>query len=121
MVRSATITLCMAPRRRGAGVAISSGQEETSLFDAAPPQAMPAPPPNVAPAVMQSVVLNPTPADEQRRLEAVASEVARRRAMREQATQQIGQGGAPPNLPPQNAPGNPAGGRPPGQPTQQAR
>ncbi len=31
------------------------------------------------------VVLNPTPADEQRRLEAVAAEVRRRRALREQA------------------------------------
>lgn len=62
-------------------------------------QAMPPPPqlnqPTVAPAVTQSVVLNPTPADEQRRLEAVAAEVARRRALREQATQQINQGGAP--------------------------
>lgn len=86
-----------------------------------PPPFMPVLPSNVAPAVTQSVVLNPTPADEQRRLEAVASEVARRRAMREQATQQIGQGTPPPNLPPQNAPGNPGGGRPPGQPTRQAR
>ncbi|MBS0630774.1 MAG: hypothetical protein JSS11_02590 [Verrucomicrobia bacterium] len=34
------------------------------------------------------VVLNPTPADEQRRLEAVATEVRRRRALREQAAQQ---------------------------------
>ena len=62
-------------------------------------QAMPPPPqltqPTVAPAVTQSVVLNPTPADEQRRLEVVAAEVARRRALREQATQQINQGGAP--------------------------
>jgi len=62
-------------------------------------QAMPPPPqltqPTVAPAVTQSVVLNPTPADEQRRLEAVASEVARRRALREQATQQINQGVVP--------------------------
>jgi hypothetical protein len=40
-------------------------------------------------------VLNPTPADEQRRLDAVAAEVARRRALREQATQQLGQGAAP--------------------------
>lgn len=54
-----------------------------------PPAAVPAPAANVAPAVTQSVVLNPTPADEQRRLEAVASEVARRRALREQAAQQI--------------------------------
>src|SRR4051812_24956229 len=82
-------------------------------------QALPPPPPvapaaNVPQAVTQAVVLNPTPADEQRRLEAVASEVARRRALREQATQQINQGVAPQvtvpvqaqqqqqNLPPQN-------------------
>jgi hypothetical protein len=51
--------------------------------------------PNVPTAVTQSVVLNPTPADEQRRLDAVAAEVARRRALREQATQQLNQGGAP--------------------------
>lgn len=43
-------------------------------------------------AVTQAVVANPTPADEQRRLEAVAAEVARRRALREQATQQVNQG-----------------------------
>lgn len=77
-------------------------------------QAMPPPQlnqPTVAPAVTQSVVLNPTPADEQRRLEAVAAEVARRRALREQATQQINQGGAPhvaipqvPAVPPQQRP-----------------
>ena len=36
-------------------------------------------------AVTQAAVLNPTPADEQRRLEAVAQEVARRRQLREQA------------------------------------
>ncbi len=58
-----------------------------------PPVAAPAPPPtNVAPAVTQSVVVNPTPADEQRRLEAVAAEVARRRALREQAANQVNQG-----------------------------
>lgn len=63
--------------------------------------AMPVPPPvaapvqtNVPPAVTQAVVLNPTPADEQRRLDAVAAEVARRRALREQATQ-----GTPGNQP----------------------
>lgn len=43
---------------------------------------------NFSPAVTNTVVLNPTPADEQRRLEAVAAEVARRRALREQAQQQ---------------------------------
>lgn len=65
------------------------------------PMPAPAPPPtNVAPAVTQSVVVNPTPADEQRRLEAVAAEVARRRALREQAAQQAGPGGAAPMIPP---------------------
>jgi hypothetical protein len=66
------------------------------------PQAVavaPPPPQNVPPAVTQAVVLNPTPQDEQRRLEAVAAEVARRRALREQATQQIG--GTPPQAQPQ--------------------
>jgi hypothetical protein len=71
-----------------------------------PPAVAPAPPSNVAPAVTQSVVLNPTPADEARRLEAVASEVARRRAMREQASQQVNQGMPPPPPP---AAGQPAG------------
>lgn len=55
-------------------------------------------PVNVAPAVIQSVVPNPTPADEQRRLEAVAAEVARRRALREQGNQ--------PAVPAQPGPGN---------------
>lgn len=59
------------------------------------PPPMPQQMPNVAPAVTQSVVLNPTPADEQKRLEAVAQEVARRRALREQAQQTISQGGTP--------------------------
>lgn len=71
------------------------------------PAQMAPPPPgapvvNVAPAVTQSVVVNPTPADEQRRLEAVAAEVARRRALREQASQQVNQGVVPmPPAPPQ--------------------
>jgi hypothetical protein len=74
-------------------------------------QAMPPPPvqvatANVPPAVTQAVVLNPTPADEQRRLEAVAAEVARRRALREQATQQTGQPTPQPvQVQPQAAPG----------------
>jgi hypothetical protein len=38
-------------------------------------------------SVTQSVVLNPTPADEQRRLDAVAAEVRRRRQEREKAAQ----------------------------------
>lgn len=64
---------------------------------APPPPVTTAQPANVAPAVTQSVVLNPTPADEQRRLEAVAAEVARRRALREQATQQVTQSPQPQN------------------------
>lgn len=62
-----------------------------------PPMPMPMPAPNVNPAVTQSVVVNPTPADEQRRLEAVAAEVARRRALREQASQQMNNQGQPTN------------------------
>lgn len=69
---------------------VSGGQAQM-----APPPPQPVSPVNVAPAVTQAVVLNPTPADEQRRLEAVAAEVARRRALREQATQQINQGTPP--------------------------
>jgi hypothetical protein len=42
-------------------------------------------------AVTQAAVLNPTPADDQRRLEAVALEVARRRQLREQTTEQMNQ------------------------------
>ena len=69
---------------------VSSG----AAAQAMPPPAAPVQT-NVPPAVTQAVVLNPTPADEQRRLDAVASEVARRRALREQATQQLNQGAAP--------------------------
>lgn len=56
-------------------------------------------------AVTQAAVLNPTPADEQRRLEAVAQEVARRRQLREQAPEQSPQGG--PVAQPANAPQSP--------------
>ena len=56
------------------------------------PPPLPPPGQNMPPAITNTVVVNPTPADEQRRLEAVAAEVARRRALREQATQQINQG-----------------------------
>ncbi len=69
---------------------------------------------NVPAAVTQAVVLNPTPADEQRRLDAVAAEVARRRALREQATQQLNQGTAPQIV----LPGQPFQ---PGQPAQPQR
>jgi len=56
---------------------------------------VPQPPPvasTVPAAVTQAVVLNPTPADEARRLDAVAAEVQRRRALRDQAAQQVNQG-----------------------------
>jgi hypothetical protein len=53
------------------------------------------PPPN--PALSSSVVLNPSPGDEQKRLDAVAAEVRRRRQEREKAAQgaQNGATGAP--------------------------
>ncbi len=56
------------------------------------PPGMTNPASNMPQAITQSVVVNPTPADEQRRLEAVAAEVARRRQLREQASQQVAQG-----------------------------
>jgi hypothetical protein len=61
--------------------------------------------PSVAPAapagVPPAVVLNPTPADEQRRLEAVAQEVRRRRMERERAAQGgvLAPGSTPPSVP----------------------
>ena len=67
---------------------VSSGAAAAAM----PPPVMTPAQSNVAPAVTQAVVLNPTPADEQRRLDAVAAEVSRRRALREQATQQLNQG-----------------------------
>jgi hypothetical protein len=76
---------------------VSSG----NAAQAVPPTVAQAPS-NVPAAVTQAVVLNPTPADEQRRLDAVAAEVARRRALREQAAQ--GQGGAAPGVAPQVMP-----------------
>jgi hypothetical protein len=58
----------------------SSGQAES-------PAPLPTPSmPAVSTPVTQSVVVNPTPADEARRLEAVSAEVRRRRALREQAS-----------------------------------
>lgn len=68
------------------GKVVSSGAAMTNM---APP--IPQPVANVPPAVTQAVVVNPTPADEARRLDAVAQEVARRRALREQAAQGMNQ------------------------------
>jgi hypothetical protein len=56
---------------------------------------MPLPSPNMPSALTQSVVLHPTPADEQARLQAVADEVRRRRALREQASIQAASGVQP--------------------------
>jgi hypothetical protein len=83
-----TLTLAMREPK-----VVSAGN--AGAMPAPPPVPAPVPTPNVLPAVTQSVVLNPTAADEQRRLEAVAAEVARRRALREQATLQVGQGTPP--------------------------
>jgi len=51
-------------------------------------------------AVASSVVVNPTPADEQKRLDAVAQEVRRRRLEREKAIQETQPGQAPGGSPP---------------------
>jgi hypothetical protein len=60
-------------------------------------------PPGTPSAVSSTVVLNPTPADEQRRLDAVAQEVRRRRLERERAATNVpggpAVGGAPPAAP----------------------
>jgi len=65
---------------------------------------------NVPQPVTGPVVLNPTPADEQRRLEAIAAEVNRRRQLRQQALQASRQAaGQPPQ-------GLPPGATPPPQP-----
>jgi len=62
---------------------------DASAPAAPPPSVAPAGPAiTVTPAVTQTVMVNPSPADEQRRLEAVAAEVNRRRALREQAMRQ---------------------------------
>ena len=57
----------------------------------------PGAPGNPPGAITSTVVLNPSPADEQRRLDAVAQEVRRRRLEREKAAQ--GPGGGPPSVP----------------------
>ena len=63
-------------------------------------------PSNVPAAVTQSVVLNPTPADEKNRLDSVAAEVTRRRALRVLAEQNVSQ--------PAPAPTPPSAAMPPG-------
>jgi hypothetical protein len=88
-------TLTLAGRK---AKVVSSGNAAQAVPPAVPVQA------NVPAAVTQAVVLNPTPADEQRRLDAVAAEVARRRALREQAVQQMAPGGSAPGTAPQAMP-----------------
>jgi len=76
---------------------------------ASAPVALPPPVAATPPPIGGPVVLNPTPADEQRRLEAIAAEVNRRRMIRMQALQssrqqiQPQQGAAPPPPPQGNA------------------
>ncbi len=64
---------------------------KTAKVASAPMMAQPAanfaPPPSAPQPIGGPVVLNPTPADEQRRLEAIAAEVNRRRMIRQQALQ----------------------------------
>jgi len=80
------------------GQVLSLALKEAKVVGSAPGinLAMSAPVPNAAgPAPgVAPIVLNPTAADEQRRLQMVADEVRRRRLAREQAAQQQG-GGAP--------------------------
>jgi hypothetical protein len=109
-----TLTLAMRESK-----VVSAGQA-AAMMPPAQPMPMPVAQPNVSPAVTQSVVLNPTPADEQRRLEAVAAEVARRRALREQATQQLGSGN-PSVPPPPPLPQFPGGPAPAGGPIKQTK
>lgn len=100
------------------GRTLTLEERKSKIVSAGNAASMPPPMPmptmtNVAPAVTQSVVVNPTPADEQKRLEAVAAEVARRRALREQAQAQMPQNPQmavpqtmpPPQALPQNGPG----------------
>jgi hypothetical protein len=73
------------------------GQVQTLVMKDTKVQAgMAGPMPGIAP--VSGVVLHPTPEDEQRRLQAVAEEVRRRRLLREQAAGQ-GPGGAQPGQP----------------------
>ena len=72
-----------------------------------PQPAQPAPGPNGPQPIGGPVVLNPSPADEQRRLEAIAAEVNRRRMIRQQALQASRKAGLNTPTPPRPAPGGP--------------
>lgn len=76
-----TVTLTMRKAKIVADVAAAAAPAPSGVAPAGPAI-------TVTPAVTQSVMVNPSPADEQRRLEAVAAEVNRRRALREQAMRQ---------------------------------
>jgi hypothetical protein len=94
------------------GRVLTLAAREAKIASSGPPMPAgisPPPPPSTVPAaVTQAVVLNPTPADEKARLETVAAEVARRRALRVVAEQNVNQAaaqtpGRPLPLPPGNA------------------
>lgn len=76
-----TVTLTMRKAKIVADVAAAAPPPPAGIAPAGPAI-------SVTPAVTQTVMVNPSPADEQRRLEAVAAEVNRRRALREQAMRQ---------------------------------
>jgi hypothetical protein len=65
-----------------------NGQSITLTLHTAKIVSAPATLPAVPTPIGGPVVLNPTPADEQRRLEAIAAEVNRRRQLRQQAMMQ---------------------------------
>jgi hypothetical protein len=76
------------------------------------PSALPQPVAATAPQMQPNLspngqpAFNPTPVDEARRLESVAAEVRRRRALRQSAAQPPGPGQPTPLPPPQNPPAN---------------
>jgi hypothetical protein len=98
------------PRRDSVTLQTSDGRELALVLREAkvaslnpgyaqPPAVAMAPgmPPGLAPAPLgaTNMVLNPTPEDNQRRLQAIADEVRRRRLLREQAQQQSQSPGSP--------------------------
>ncbi|MEO6245315.1 MAG: hypothetical protein ABIQ12_07745 [Opitutaceae bacterium] len=91
------------------GRVLTLAAKEAKIASSGPPMPVgmpPAPlPSNVPAAVTQAVVLNPTPADEKARLDSVAAEVARRRALRVMAEQNV-------NQPAASSPPAPAGPTP---------
>ena len=86
----------------GRSVTLALKTAKVASAPVAAPQPVVAQPGAVPQPVTGPVVLNPTPADEQRRLEAIAAEVNRRRQLRQQALQASRQaaGQPPQGLPP---------------------